>query len=189
VERRPAERTNTIREWLFTRIESERANVFAVLDGARDAEMCRRLYRSAIEFESLYSGPLIPALRQVSPHLAHLGIEDEFTSYLLDQGWGRSWGIYVTSRADFAGVRRHLRTILRVRDEGGRKFLFRFYDPRVLRVFLPTCDQGQLKQVFGPLLRFDLEAPDSDKLVRFRTENRQGTTVLRSWTYDLHSAA
>ena len=41
--------------------------------------------------------------------------------------------------------------LLWVRDEGQRQLYFRFYDPRVLPVFLPTCDAEQRRQVFGPV--------------------------------------
>ena len=37
---------------------------------------------------------------------------------------------------------------------------FRFYDPRVLRIFLPTCDAAQLKEFFGPVAHFICEDED-----------------------------
>ena len=30
---------------------------------------------------------------------------------------------------------------------------FRYYDPRVLRVYLPTCDADELRTLFGPISR------------------------------------
>lgn len=35
--------------------------------------------------------------------------------------------------------------------------LFRFYDPRVLRLYLPTCTSTELEQVFGPVGTFFTE--------------------------------
>jgi hypothetical protein len=37
---------------------------------------------------------------------------------------------------------RRRRRFLRVKDEDG--LVFRFYDPRVMRVYLPTCAAGEL---------------------------------------------
>ena len=75
---------------------------------------------------------------------------NRLTATLLDDGWGRSWGVFLKIR-DPANLRHHLRKFLKVRDEQGRKLLFRYYDPRVLRIFLPTVDAEQCAEVFGPI--------------------------------------
>jgi hypothetical protein len=54
-------------------------------------------------------------------------------------------------------VRAHLRQFLLVQDERGNQQYFRFYDPRVLRVYLPTCDAAETQQFFGPIDRFIVE--------------------------------
>jgi hypothetical protein len=59
---------------------------------------------------------------------------------------------------------KHLRKFLIVQSEEGKEMYFRYYDPRVLRVFLPTCEPAQLKEFFGPI-----EA--------FLAENEQGLLV------------
>lgn len=89
-------------------------------------------------------------------------------------------------------MRRHLTTLLEVRSPDRKKLFFRYYDPRVLQVFLPTCDSAQLRQVFGPIDRFDMKAADSTQLVRFRTRPTPPSsgatlpeTMLRTWTYPL----
>jgi len=55
----------------------------------------------------------------------------------------------------------HLRRFLTVRTEKGKKLLFRFYDPRVLRLYLPTCTSTELNTFFGPVERFVCEGGDS----------------------------
>jgi hypothetical protein len=47
-----------------------------------------------------------------------------------------------------------------VKKEDGEQLYFRFYDPRVLRVFLPTCDRQQLSDFFGPVDYFVCEDED-----------------------------
>lgn len=53
---------------------------------------------------------------------------------LFELGWGESWFTLclVPSDVTLQHLRRHLRTLLRVRDEAGRWLMFRFYGPRVL---------------------------------------------------------
>jgi hypothetical protein len=59
-------------------------------------------------------------------------------------------GIFASAREDIEGLRRQLRRLLRVQTEEGKTLLFRFYDPRVLRLYLPSAE---IATVFGLLLR------------------------------------
>jgi hypothetical protein len=44
---------------------------------------------------------------------------------------------------------------------------FRFYDPRVLRSFLPTCTEPECAEFFGPIGRFVMEAEQPGALWSF----------------------
>jgi hypothetical protein len=55
---------------------------------------------------------------------------------------------------------KHFRKFLIVKTEEGDELYFRFYDPRVLRIFLPSCDKEQLKEFFGPVSYFVCEDED-----------------------------
>jgi len=45
--------------------------------------------------------------------------------------------------------------------------IFRWYDPRVLRVYLPTCTASELRTVFGPVERYLVDRADGDGLIEF----------------------
>jgi len=47
-----------------------------------------------------------------------------------------------------------------VQDAKGKDMYFRFYDPRVLRVFLPTCTPEELSDFFGPIAGFLIESAE-----------------------------
>ena len=49
--------------------------------------------------------------------------------------------------------------------------LFRYYDPRVLRVYLPTCNFDELQTVFGPVMHFIQEGEVPTELLRFQLTN------------------
>jgi len=66
-----------------------------------------------------------------------------------------------------------LREFLRVRDESGKRLIFRYYDPRVLRVYLPTCWPAELDTFFGPISAFITEGEDPGEILEFR--NQHGT--------------
>ncbi len=156
----------------------EGVNAFAVLDGASVPELLKRLYGEAPpEFVCLYRGQLEPDMAEVAPYLVRLKEETPFTNWLMEEGWGKHWGIYVLAAANLKVMRRHFRTFLMVRDPEGKQVYFRYYDPRVLRIYLPTCTAQELGMVFGPVLRYGVEAEDAKALLLFQ---RDGTGLKRN---------
>lgn len=145
-------------------LRSAEANLYAVLDAARDEEILPLLQESPDAVRSLYDGAKGDAMAEVAPYLVQLD-RDGWLLEVLSQNWGRGWGIYLSCPLSLPEVRHHLRHFLRVQEEGSTKFLyFRFYDPRVLRVFIPSCTDQQLIQFYGPIRRFWMENEDRQPL-------------------------
>jgi hypothetical protein len=139
-----------------TAAASRADSVWAVLDCARDPAIYGALIESRLEFRSLYSGTVPRALEMNAPQLVELLPGHRLTERLLGGSWGQAWGIFLRID-DAANLRHHLRKFLKVRDEQGRRMLFRYFDPRVLRSYLPTCTPEELAQVFGPIHSFVVE--------------------------------
>jgi hypothetical protein len=142
---------------LIDDVFGRKGRVFAVLDAARGPEVYDAVRKSGRPFESLYDGRLPLELEEVAPYLVELERDHPFTARLLDEGWGASWGCFVGAPVDLRVLRKHLRRFLKVRTEAGQTLVFRYYDPRVLRVYLPTCTPGELETFFGPIERFVVE--------------------------------
>jgi hypothetical protein len=142
--------------------------VCAVLDGARDPRIFRAVDATALDKSCLYAGRLPLVIQEVAPYLVVLEREDQFTRFLLEEGWGNSWGIFLRTESPLPTVRRHFRTFLKVKDESGRNLVFRWYDPRVMRVYLPTCLPDELRAVFGPVDNFYMEGKVPSTLLDFR---------------------
>lgn len=134
-------------------------SLWAILDCARDRRIYRQLQVSRLDYQCLYSGSLPTVLRVVAPHMVELSPRYGFTRSLLAQAWGNHWGIFVRVN-DWSLLRHQLRKLLTVQAEDGRRLLFRFYDPRVLRAYLPTCTAEELTQVFGPISAYYAEGGD-----------------------------
>lgn len=159
-----------------------RLSVYAVLDGASVPGLPARLSRHEPAHECLYRGELAPDIAEVAPYLVQLEAGTEFAEWVTGEGWGRHWGIFALSAADLRQMRRHFRTFLIVHDEAGRPLYFRFYDPRVLRVYLPTCAPSEVAKIFGPVSEYVLEGSAPDKIVHFAARAdgtlRQEETLL-----------
>lgn len=59
----------------------------------------------------------------------------------------------------------HFASLTHVLMPDGNEVLFRFQDPRVLRVLLPVCNEEELGQLFGPVKAFLIEQEDGGWLV------------------------
>jgi hypothetical protein len=141
-------------------------SVWAILDCARDPRIYPALRNSQLDYLCLFSGRLHPEVEAAAPHIVELSPTYRFTPKLIEMAWGQSWGVFVRIR-DSANLRTHLRGFLRVRDESGRILLFRYFDPRVLRVYLPTCRTDELRTVFGPISSYAVEAEDGRSVIEF----------------------
>ncbi|MCP5118071.1 MAG: DUF4123 domain-containing protein [bacterium] len=144
------------------------AGVFAVLDGASVPGLPQSLYRHEPDHECLYRGQLEPDMAEVAPYLVQLEQETEFTRWVIEQGWGNHWGIFALSSASLRDLRQHFRRHVIAYDAEGQPAYFRYYDPRVLRAYLPTCDANELAALFGPVTSFLLEDEDPETMLIFR---------------------
>jgi hypothetical protein len=146
--------------------DKSKLGVWAILDCARDPKIWLALLESRLEFRCLYAGKLPRALEMNAPQLVELFPTSRLLQRWLDEGWGQAWGVFVRID-DPANLRHHLRKFLKVQDEDGRRLLFRYYDPRVLRAYLPTCTPAETSFVFGPITAWIVEAEDATGVVEF----------------------
>ena len=69
--------------------------------------------------------------------------------------------------------RLYFRKFLIVKIVVGKELYFRFYDPCILRIILPTCNKHQMKNIFGPIQKFSIENEKSEEAIEFTIENGQ----------------
>ena len=164
--------TQSLVEHLFSQPET---NLFAVLDGASVPELPQILWEHEPEHVCLYRGELEPDMAEVAPYLVKLEYDHPFTKLVCEQGWGKHWGIFVITPAEvhLRDLRNHFRKFLMVYDPDGKLIYFRYYDPRVLRVYMPTCNAEDTKIVFGPISCYMLEGEEPSVLLRFSSDGEK----------------
>jgi len=143
-------------------------SLFAVLDGASIDGLPQRLYQDRPEHYCLFPGDLEPDMAIVAPYVVHLEPASPFTTWVLENGWGRHWGLFAATAANIRWARNHFRALFNVYDPTGKPVFFRFYDPRVLRIFLPIATDRQAEAMFNQIAWYAMEDEDPATLVRFR---------------------
>jgi pSer/pThr/pTyr-binding forkhead associated (FHA) protein len=156
-------------------LREQKGLLYAILDVARDPMIYVKLQECGEENQSLYEGEKGQRLALAAPYLVRLPLESPFLPSLVKEGWGKSWGVYLTSARSFTEVRKHLRHFLLVQTPEGKQMYFRFYDPRVLRIYLPTCTAEEAREFFGPVFAYSLEGKNPEELLCFTAAAPQPT--------------
>jgi hypothetical protein len=171
----------SLNEWLTRELwpqgsRPDAPRVYALLDGARDPRIEPLVRNSDAEFSCLYAGELAPSLSAAAPYLLYLDPQQPYTWRLFEEGWGQSWGSFVVAPAQISldELRSHFRTLLRVTDPDGKLLVFRFYDPRVLRVYLPTCTAPERAALFGPANQLIAETSTGQSLIVYPADPAGG---------------
>jgi hypothetical protein len=139
-------------------LQAEAAPLFAALDAARDERVLQLLRESVEEHHLLFEGVKGEAMAETAPYLVEFSPSSRLLERLVLEGWGKRWGIYLTSQRPVDEVRRHLRRFLMVTDdETEERLYFRFFDPRVLEFFLEDATPRQRQQLFSEIQGFLLE--------------------------------
>ena len=158
------------------------ARIHALVDPARDPAIAGELATTGLRSFCLFGADLPDVLVAVAPHLVPLTTDTRFGHVFASRGRGRAWGVLLASHAPAEALAEHLSGLTRVRLPDGREVLFRFYDPRVLRGYLPTCTSAELERVFGPIEAFLIEGAAGEQREYAREE---GQLVVRDPRWEL----
>ena len=113
--------------------------------------------------ENLFQGEFAEITKEIGPYLVEVipypdyKAESELMGLFSHEGamtrfnWHEELGIFIHSRYDFDTVLHHLRHFPVMKDENGKWFFFRFYDPKVLRNYLDVIATSpeKLNKFFG----------------------------------------
>jgi hypothetical protein len=166
----------TVQEWAIRELRASAEPLYALVDAARDPLVLALLLEADEKYASLYEGPKGDRLASSAPYLVALPTESAFLATLVDEGWGNSWGVYLRCDKPFDEVRKHLRHFLLVDLDGQKPVYFRYYDPRVLRPFLPSCTPQETAEFFGPIRSLSMESEGANAMLTFELH---GGTIQR----------
>lgn len=153
-------------------------NVYALVDGASIAGLRMKLFEMSPRYFCLLRGEIPDDIAENAPYLVGLIPGESFTEWLLSAKPGKHAGIYAKSRQSLIEMRRHFRELIMVQDESGKPMIFRYYDPRVISQYVPTCNEEELSTFFGPVDYFIAETETGDNYSIFSHGNGSLSTKM-----------
>jgi hypothetical protein len=158
-----------LRDILYQTSFAQDKQLYIILDAARVEQMPAQLFEleDDPEYFSLFFDTPQAELIDVAPYLVKVDIDSRLLTWMLEEGWGKSWGIFISATMELEELFEHLRQFLKVKELEGEELFFRFYDPRVLRIFLPSCNFQEIMQFFGAVGSYMAESEDGEKLLEF----------------------
>lgn len=127
--------SKTLHEQLF----NTEHNVYTVIDGASVPALLAKLEEYEPESTCLFRGELTFDLAEAAPYLVKLEEDNLFSEWIVQESIDTPCCVYAYSEDDFFTLRKHFRSLLKVESPEGKILHFRYYDPRVMEVYLPTC--------------------------------------------------
>ena len=131
-------------------------DLYAIVDGSQDLELAFTGRLMGSDVYTLFSGDMAEPVAHAGPCLIALRAPVQFLERWVETLGGDA-GILLETSAHLETLYVHLREIFVVEGEEGQEYFFRYYDPRVLRTYLPTCTEQELRDFFGPVQRWIAE--------------------------------
>ena len=145
---------------------------YLLLDSSQIPDIHARLHQLAINAapHALYLTTQYAELASCGPVLVAVEPDSPLAQAFAEQ-WQARAGIWLETDADEHTLIAHLRSLIHVKLEGGVPAFFRYYDPRLTRLWLADLTAGERDRLMGPVCLIRL--PDSLLITR-QTPNQPG---------------
>jgi Domain of unknown function (DUF4123) len=137
----PATRRN------LERLASE-SNLFAVIDRCDAPEAARLIAQAGQRSCCLFPEEAERKYPDAAPYL--IEVSEPLLDPVLSLLASKPQGILAASKTPLIGLRHQFRYFTSATLPDGKTWLFRFYDPRVLRAFIHSCSPDELRCFYGP---------------------------------------
>jgi len=175
----------TVADFLWDQAEKKMCNLYAIVDSARNDEIFKYFLTDTISYRSLFQGKMDVKFFGVSGFLVECRKDSIIFNWLTTKAWGDSCSVFFISKSHFEEVFRHLQKFNRVYLEDDDVVYFRFYDPRVLRLYLPSCNNKEIRTFFGEIESFFMESENPEILTEFQRHSAGWSDKLVIYTHEM----
>jgi hypothetical protein len=136
---------------------ASRGELYALLDACDEPSVPQHCLNNP-RAQPLYHGKSQEHHWHIAPYIAAVSAPE--LKWILEDLWKAPWGCFVVSGAGLQALHDHFRRFLQVKGPEGKVYLFRFYDPRVLRGFLKASSSQEITEFYGPVTMFGVAAQE-----------------------------
>ncbi|MGL4320995.1 MAG: DUF4123 domain-containing protein [Paracoccaceae bacterium] len=156
---------------------------YALIDASQSPDIAVLLEAFNSPSRCLFDGDVGEDLGEVAPWLVELTRFDDAWDWFIEDGYGKNWAILLHSRLEMARLKTQLKRFLKITDEKGESFFFKYYRPKHLNAYLPVFDDVQMTSFMKGIETIFAESDkDPNKLHQYRLKPQGG---LASMTHDL----
>ena len=180
-----------LKKLLFNQpIPGQSLNTFFVVDASLRRKITRFFDLGMLDVpcRCLFTGKASQELEEVAPYLIDIGLaddilnnKDKITSFHRDffvKHWHHGTGIVLRTTADMDTLHNHLRKFTKIKDEDGKWYFFRFWDPRVFHKILKHFKSKDFCELHK--LSYCLTLVDKDKTLQVVFDEKRKQNILNS---------
>ncbi|AUH33090.1 DUF4123 domain-containing protein [Paracoccus tegillarcae] len=116
---------------------------FALLDASQSPDIPICLEGFSGPARCLFDGAAYEDMAEVAPWLIELTRHSDAWDWFVEEGYGRNWGILIHSRLELPRLKTHLKKFLKIEDEDGERYFFKYYRPEHFNRYAPGFDGVQ----------------------------------------------
>lgn len=117
--------------------------VFALLDASQSPDIPIFLEGFSDPARCLFDGAAYEDMAEAAPWLVELTRHSDAWDWFVEEGYGRNWGILIHSRLELPRLKAHLKKFLKIEDEDGERYFFKYYRPEHFNRYAPEFDDAQ----------------------------------------------
>jgi hypothetical protein len=137
--------TKALTQWFYEGGQE----LYALVDAARDPQIISYITQKQVSLHCLFDGIKKITLAEVAPYILKTAELREHLPAFVEQAWGKSCTVIISSPQSLAQVRLQLKKnlLIQLADQGTA--YFRFYDSRALNKFFAIASVGQTEHLNG----------------------------------------
>ena len=113
---------------------------FALLDASQSADIAICLEGFSDPARCLFDGAAYEDMAEAAPWLVELTRYCDAWDWFVEDGYGQNWGILIHSRLELPRLKTHLKKFLKIEDEDGERYFFKYYRPAHFNRYAPGFD-------------------------------------------------
>lgn len=152
---------------------------YALIDASQSPDIAICLEAFNAPARCLFDADVGEDLAEVAPWLVELTRFDDAWDWFVENGYGKNWGILIHSRLELARLKTQLKRFLKITDEKGDSFFFKYYRPMHLNAYLPVFDGMQMASFMKGIEAIFAESDkDANKLLQYQVTPQGGLETL-----------